>query len=46
MFARKVSAERIIETFGMDPAAALLVPADGVSVTSRDSNCLSKSVNW
>ena len=31
MFARKVSAERIIEAFGMDPAAARLVPADGVS---------------
>jgi hypothetical protein len=31
MFARKVSAERIIEAFGMDPAAARLVTADGVS---------------
>ena len=26
MFARKVSAERIIEAFGMDPAAARLAP--------------------
>jgi hypothetical protein len=31
MFARKVSAERIIEAFGVDPAAARLVPADGIS---------------
>lgn len=31
MFARKVSAERIIEAFGVDPATARLVPADGVS---------------
>jgi hypothetical protein len=31
LFARKVSAERIIEAFGMDPTAARLVPADGVS---------------
>jgi hypothetical protein len=31
MFARKVSAERIIEAFGMDPGTARLVPADGVS---------------
>ncbi len=31
MFARKVSAERIIEAFGVDPAIARLVPADGIS---------------
>lgn len=31
LFARTVSAERIIEAFGADPATARLVPADGVS---------------
>jgi Family of unknown function (DUF6461) len=31
MFARKVSAERIIEAFGVDPATARLVSADGIS---------------
>lgn len=31
MFARGISAERVIEAFDMDPAAARLVPADRVS---------------